>query len=60
MNFIEDKEIGLSEENDILETKRYAESLKDTILSAPTPFNIGLYGEWGSVNHLLLKQLKPN
>lgn len=47
MNFILDEEIGLTEENDILETKRYANSLKETILNAPTPFNIGLYGEWG-------------
>lgn len=47
MTFIEDKEINLYEE-DILQTKPYAESLKNTILTAPTPFNIGLYGEWGS------------
>lgn len=47
MTFIEDKEINLHEE-DILQTKPYAESLKNTILNAPTPFNIGLYGEWGS------------
>lgn len=47
MIFIEDKEINLHDE-DILQTKPYAESLKNTILNAPTPFNIGLYGEWGS------------
>lgn len=55
MNFIEDKEIGLNEENDILETKRYAESLKETILNVPTPFNIGLYGEWGSGKSSIIK-----
>ncbi len=55
MNFIVDEEIGLTEENDILETKRYAESLKDTILKAPTPFNIGLYGEWGSGKSSIIK-----
>lgn len=64
MNFIIDEEIGLTEENDILETKRYAESLKDTILNAPTPFNIGLYGEWGSGKSSIIKtaqtQLESN
>ncbi len=55
MNFILDEEIGLTEDNDILETKRYAESLKDTILNAPTPFNIGLYGEWGSGKSSIIK-----
>lgn len=64
MNFIVDEEIGLTEENDILETKRYAESLKETILNAPTPFNIGLYGEWGSGKSSIIKtaqtQLESN
>jgi putative protein kinase ArgK-like GTPase of G3E family len=64
MNFIVDKEIDLIEEDDILETKRYAESLKDTILNAPTPFNIGLYGEWGSGKSSIIKtaqaQLESN
>lgn len=64
MNFILDKEIELIEENDILETKKYAESLKDTILNAPTPFNIGLYGEWGSGRSSIIKtaqiQLESN
>ena len=58
MHFIEDKEIGLTEENDILETKRYAESLKETILNAPTPFNIGLYGEWGSGKSSIIKTVQ--
>ncbi|MDX9743946.1 MAG: P-loop NTPase fold protein [Arcobacteraceae bacterium] len=64
MNFIEDKEINLIDEDDILETKRYAESLNDTILNAPTPFNIGLYGEWGSGKSSIIKtaqtQLESN
>lgn len=64
MNFIEDKEIGLNEQNDILETKRYADSLKETILNVPTPFNIGLYGEWGSGKSSIIKtaqiQLESN
>lgn len=64
MNYIEDKEINLLEEDDVLETKRYAESLKDTILNAPTPFNIGLYGEWGSGKSSIIKtaqiQLEAN
>ncbi|MFW2525013.1 P-loop NTPase fold protein [Aliarcobacter butzleri] len=64
MNFILDEEIGLTEENDILETKRYANSLKEIILNAPTPFNIGLYGEWGSGKSSIIKtaqvQLESN
>lgn len=55
MTFIIDKEIDLTDEDDILETKRYAESLKETILNAPTPFNIGLYGEWGSGKSSIIK-----
>lgn len=65
MKFIVDNEIDLIEKYDILETKRYAESLKDTILNAPpTPFNIGLYGEWGSGKSSIIKtaqtQLESN
>lgn len=64
MKFIVDNEIDLIEKDDILETKRYAESLKDTILNAPTPFNIGLYGEWGSGKSSIIKtaqtQLESN
>lgn len=65
MKFIVDNEIDLSEQDDILETKRYAEALKDTISNAPpTPFNIGLYGEWGSGKSSIIKtaqiQLESN
>lgn len=49
LNFINDKEIdNLNSDKDLLETKRYAQTLKKTILSAETPFTIGLFGEWGS------------
>lgn len=49
MRFIRDEEIkNLNGDNDLLETKRYAHTLKETILSAKTPFTIGLFGEWGS------------
>lgn len=58
MKFIVDNEIYLSEQDDILETKRYAEALKDTILNAPTPFNIGLYGEWGSGKSSIIKTVQ--
>lgn len=64
MKFIVDNEINLSEQDDILETRQYAESLKDTILNVPTPFNIGLYGEWGSGKSSIIKtaqiQLESN
>lgn len=55
MKFIVDNEINLIEQDDILETRRYAESLQNTILSVPTPFNIGLYGEWGSGKSSIIK-----
>lgn len=49
LKFINDKEIdNLNGNKDLLETKRYANTLKETILSAETPFTIGLFGEWGS------------
>lgn len=49
LKFIEDEEIeNLNGDKDLLETKRYAHTLKETILSAGTPFTIGLFGEWGS------------
>lgn len=55
MKFIEDNEIELIGQNDILATKKYADSLKEIILSVPTPFNIGLYGEWGSGKSSIVK-----
>jgi len=49
LKFIKDEEItNLNGDKDLLETKRYAHTLKETILSAKTPFTIGLFGEWGS------------
>lgn len=48
--FIIDKEISLSEENDLLKTKTYADTLTKLINNTPQDrvFTIGLFGNWGT------------
>lgn len=48
--FIIDKEISLSEENDLLKTKTYADTLTKLINNTPQNrvFTIGLFGNWGT------------
>jgi sulfur relay (sulfurtransferase) DsrC/TusE family protein len=47
--FIRDEEIkNLNGNDDLLETKKYANTLKEVITNSKTPFTIGLFGEWGS------------
>ena len=61
--FIIDQEIDLLENNnsqannDMLNTKVYADTLKKAILNAPTDkgFTIGLFGEWGSGKSSIIK-----
>jgi len=49
LKFIRDEEIqNLNGDDDLLETKKYANTLKEVIINAQTPFTIGLFGEWGS------------
>jgi len=49
MKFIRDEEIqNLNGDDDLLETKKYANTLKEVIINVGTPFTIGLFGEWGS------------
>jgi len=49
LKFIRDEEIqNLNGDDDLLETKKYANTLKEVIVNAGTPFTIGLFGEWGS------------
>jgi len=49
MKFIQDEEIqNLNGDEDLLETKKYANTLTKIIINAKTPFTIGLFGEWGS------------
>lgn len=57
MKFITDEDKDLNE-NDLLQTKPYADSLKKIIMDAPTPFNIGLYGEWGSGKSSIIKTVQ--
>jgi len=49
LKFIRDEEIqNLNGDDDLLETKKYANTLKEVIINIQTPFTIGLFGEWGS------------
>lgn len=49
LKFIRDEEIqNLNGNDDLLETKKYANTLKEVIINSKTPFTIGLFGEWGS------------
>lgn len=49
-SFIVDEEISLSNENDILKTKVYADTLSEVISNTPKNrvFTIGLFGGWGT------------
>lgn len=63
MNFIEDKELNLKEKNnDLLNGKSYAETLKQIIQKAPEKgtFCIGVFGEWGSGKSSIIKTVKDD
>ena len=63
MNFIEDKELNLKEKNnDLLNGKSYAETLKQIIQKAPEKgtFGIGVFGEWGSGKSSIIKTVKDD
>ena len=59
-NFILDEEINLLGDNDLLNTKVYAENLKKAIVNAPKdkPFAVGLFGEWGSGKSSIIKTVR--
>ena len=59
MKFIIDEEIDLKQ-NDILNTKVYAETLKSAIKNSPVDksFTIGLFGEWGSGKSSIIKTVE--
>jgi GTPase SAR1 family protein len=61
MNLLIDKEIDLNKK-DHLNTKSYAKSLANLILSSPnnTPMTIGLFGEWGSGKSSIIKTLNED
>lgn len=58
MKIIEDKELYLDDKTDLLETKKYADVLKDAILNIHTPSTIGLFGEWGSGKSSIIKTVQ--
>lgn len=61
MKIIEDKELEyLDEGSDLLETKKYADVLKETILNIHTPSTIGLFGEWGSGKSSIIKTVQKD
>jgi predicted transcriptional regulator len=62
MKFIEDKELqNLNEENeDLLETKKYAKTLQDIVKNANTPLTVGIFGEWGSGKSSIINTVKNN
>lgn len=62
MNFIEDKELNLTEEgNDLLNGQSYSKILKQIIQEAPEKtFTIGLFGEWGSGKSSIIKTVKDS
>ncbi|MCG3255501.1 MAG: hypothetical protein KAU62_05395, partial [Candidatus Heimdallarchaeota archaeon] len=48
MRYIPDKEINLLEEEDLLGTMSYVNTLSDVVEECETPFTIGLFGGWGT------------
>jgi predicted KAP-like P-loop ATPase len=60
MNFIEDKELQNLYEEDLLETKKYADTLKNIIEKSNTPLTIGIFGEWGSGKSSIINTVKNN
>lgn len=61
MNIMIDKEVDLNTE-DLLQTKVYADTLKELIADAPEneSLTIGLFGPWGSGKSSIIKTLKKN
>lgn len=59
-NFVVDEEISLSNGNDILKTKIYADNLSDVITNTPKDrvFTIGLFGGWGTGKSSILKTVR--
>ena len=57
IKFIPDEEINLNDK-DLLETKRYADTLKKTILSARPKHTIGLFGHWGTGKSSIIRTVK--
>lgn len=57
LNYIKDCEINL-EENDLLGTRCYADTILQIIKNSITPFTIGLFGGWGSGKSSIIKTIE--
>jgi len=60
MNFIEDKELQNLYEEDLLETRKYAVTLKNIVEESKGPLTIGIFGEWGSGKSSIINTVKNN
>ncbi len=60
MNFIEDKELENLNEFDLLDTKKYANTLENIVEKSKTPLTIGIFGEWGSGKSSIINTVKNN
>jgi len=60
VKFIADKEIEDLYKEDLLETKKYANTLKDIIENSNGPLTIGIFGEWGSGKSSIINTVKKN
>ena len=58
VNFAPDNAIENLHEYDLLEGKRYAQTLEKIVLNAKTPFTIGVFGEWGSGKSSIVKTVQ--
>jgi hypothetical protein len=60
--FVLDKEISLSKENDYLKTEIYANNLSEIINNAPINkvFTIGLFGDWGTGKSSIIETSRTN
>lgn len=59
MKIIPDSEIDLNN-NDLLETKKYVDTLKNIVKDTNSSTTIGLFGEWGSGKSSILHTLEKN
>ncbi|MCX7756864.1 MAG: KAP family NTPase [candidate division WOR-3 bacterium] len=60
INYIPDKEINIIEQEDLLGTSPYVETLKEIVQICETPFTIGLLGSWGSGKSSIIKTLQEH
>jgi len=60
VQFIEDKELQNLYQDDLLETKKYANTLQHILEKSKTSLTIGIFGEWGSGKSSIINTVKNN